>query len=115
MPWFGSRSLQGSRFAGKNGPLSSIEAATMTGCPDENVLSELVRGELGAAARAEAEAHFDECADCRMLVSELAKSPSMQAHAKLASSIAPTHVVDADLAADTEGGERAARLPVPIG
>ncbi len=42
-------------------------------CPEENVIVDFARGELGKAERARVEAHIDECGACSQLVAEMAR------------------------------------------
>ncbi len=50
----------------------------MTSCPDENVLLDLARGQLGGAALSGAEGHLDGCKKCRRAVAELLRTSGVE-------------------------------------
>lgn len=63
-------------------------------CGDPNRVSRYVNDELTAAERAEVEAHLDDCAECRMLVAELARTLADSSETEVQSSDKPVRVGD---------------------
>lgn len=64
--------------------------AVMSACPSEARLVAYATGETPAADRAGIEAHMAECAECRAIVSMLAKDPAVTTDPLAATALAPT-------------------------
>jgi len=74
----------------------------VVGCLSENTIQELVAGSLSSDVRAQAQQHIETCAQCRMLVIELARDSDLEAvgttvvsepAARATSSLAPRALV----------------------